>query len=68
MAMLSANPPVAEMRRLLDVHGAAAVARALFGALVSRRRVPRTAVPDTLRTDVGLPPVEREMRRHWEVR
>ena len=68
MAMLSANPPVREMRRLIDTHGPARVARALVGALVSRRRRPRPAVPDTLRADVGLPPVEREMRRHWEVR
>ncbi len=68
MAMMSANPPVAEMRRLLDVHGAAAVARALLRAFMSRRRVPRAALPDTLRADVGLPPVEREMRRYWDVR
>mgnify|MGYP001820515548 CR=1 FL=1 len=67
MAMMSANPPVAEMRQLIDMHGAARVARALVGALVARRRKPRTAVPDTLRADVGLPPVEREMRRYWEV-
>lgn len=67
MAMMSANPPVAEMRRLIDVHGAAQVARALLRALLSRRRQPRTAVPDTLRRDVGLPPVEHEMRRYWEV-
>jgi hypothetical protein len=65
--MMSANPPVAEIRRLIDVHGAARVARALVGALVSRRRKPRAAVPDTLRSDVGLPPVDREMRRYWEV-
>jgi hypothetical protein len=68
MAMLSANPPVHEMHRLIDAHGPARVAQALFGALVSRRRNPRVAVPDTLRADVGLPPVEREMRRHWDVR
>lgn len=69
MAMISANLPAQEMRRLIDVHGAAAVARALLGALVSRSaRKPRVAVPDSLRADVGLPPVEREMRRHWEVR
>ena len=66
MAMMSSNPPVAEIRRLIDVHGAARVARALASALVSRHRKPRAAVPDTLRTDVGLPPVELEMRRYWE--
>lgn len=74
MAMMSANPPVAEMRKLIDVHGPARVARALLGALlgalVSRRRrhKPGVAVPDTLRGDVGLPPVEREMRHYWEIR
>ncbi len=68
MAMMSANPPVAELRRLIDVHGAIVVARALMRALVARRRKPRAAVPDTLRTDVGLPPVDLEMRRYWEIR
>lgn len=68
MAMMSANPPVSEMRRLIDVHGTAQVARALVRALLSRHRRPGTAVPDTLRTDVGLPAVEHEMRRYWEVR
>jgi len=67
MAMMSANPPVREMRRLIDVHGAAGVARALLGALLSRRRRPRSAVPDRLRADVGLPPVEHEMRRYWDL-
>ena len=66
MAMLSANPPVEEMRRLIDAHGPARVARALVGVLMARRRTPGPALPDTLRADVGLPPVEREMRRHWE--
>jgi len=68
MAMMSANPPVLEMRRLIDVHGPASVARALLGILFARRRTRRAAIPDTLRADVGLPPIEREMRRHWEVR
>lgn len=68
MAMLSANPPVAEMRRLIDIHGAAGVARALIGAIVSRRKRPENAVPMPLRADVGLPPVELEMRRYWEIR
>jgi len=68
MAMLSANPPVAEMRRLIDIHGAATVARALIGALAARRHRVRPLVPDTLRRDVGLPPAELEMRRYWEIR
>ncbi len=68
MAMISANAPAQDMRRLIDVYGAGKVARALLAALVARRRVPRTAIPDRLRTDVGLPPVEREMRGYWEVR
>lgn len=67
MAMLSANPPAEEIRRLIDHHGAAKVARALLRAAVARRRVPRAAVPARLRADVGLPPVEIEMRRYWEV-
>lgn len=68
MAMTSANPPDVEMRRLIDVHGTARVARALIRALAARRLKSRAALPDTLRTDVGLPPVEREMRRYWEIR
>lgn len=68
MAMLSANPPAEEMRRLIDHHGAASVARALLRAVIARRRLPRAAVPARLREDVGLPPVEKEMRRYWEVR
>ena len=68
MAMLSANPPVAEMRRLIDIHGAYGVARALIGVLASRRKAPGAAVPARLRGDVGLPPVELEMRRYWEIR
>jgi len=65
---MSVNPPVAVMRRMIEIHGTAKVLRALVGALASRRRVSRAAVPDSLRTDVGLPPVEREMRRYWEIR
>ena len=68
MAMYSANPPVAEMRRLIDIHGAYGVARALIGVLAAKRRKARSAVPASLRTDVGLPPVELEMRRYWEIR
>lgn len=68
MAMTFANPPDVEMRRLIDVHGTARVTRALISALAARRLRSRAAVPDALRTDVGLPPVEREMRRYWELR
>lgn len=68
MTMTMTTPPVAEMQSLIDSHGARRVAAALFRALVARRRTRRLAVPDRLRADVGLPPVEREMRRHWEVR
>ena len=68
MTMTMTTPPVAEMRSLIDAHGARRVAAALLRALVARHAAPRPAVPDRLRADVGLPPVEREMRRHWEVR
>ncbi len=68
MAMISANQPVAEMHRLIDLHGVTGVMRALVGALLARRRARAPALPDILRSDVGLPPPEREMRRYWEVR
>jgi len=65
MAMYSANLPATEMRALIDMHGAAGVARA-FLAAVFRRRTRGPAVPDRLRADVGLPPVEREVRAYWD--
>lgn len=68
MAMMSANVAAQEMRRLIDLHGSAAVAAALARALFARRRSSRPAVSDRLRADVGLPPREIEMRRYWEVR
>ncbi|MCB1335978.1 MAG: hypothetical protein KDK10_00460 [Maritimibacter sp.] len=69
MTMMTTPLPVAEMHRMIDAHGAAHVARALVRALLARRRrAPRPAVPDRLRADVGLPPVEREMRFHWDLR
>lgn len=58
-------------RRIADaVSGRALPARALglFAALAGRRGSTRYAVPDRLRADLGLPPVEHETRRYWEVR
>ena len=46
-----------------EAHGAARTARALLRALLARRRAPRPDVPDRLRADVGLPPVERARGR-----
>jgi hypothetical protein len=63
-------PPDITLTRLVDRHGAWATLRALAGVLWRRRpRRPRAeALPDHLRRDIGLPPVEQAPRHHWEVR
>lgn len=68
MTMTRTHPPSNKMRRLIEFHGATGAARVMLAALIVARRPARPTRPDRLRADVGLPSVEREMRRHWELR
>lgn len=69
MTTTQTHPPVDEMRRF-GILGPAGAAQVMLAALARRRTPgnerPGPRGPDRLRADTGLPPVEREMRRHRE--